>query len=257
MKSATELLRDDVAFLSIVTPDPVVRFLSAPAEADCLYDRLVIVCGTPGSGKTTLARLFEYPSLRTLTLLSRDEQFRDLAAAMVECRAMSEDGPRVIGCRLQMASDYRDFWECPYSDKLKMQLMTSLLQARSILSWFRHLKAMDVPLDTIELVPRQDAVASLEYIGGTSAVRVLERAREIETALYGIVGVLVPPPADLLCEEVIRAYEPFDVIERLRIHRSDETYRDMQPLVICDDAHELHGEQYTRLVHWLGVVNSK
>ena len=58
-KRATEYLRDDEAFLPIVTPEPVATFFARPAKEGRLYDRLTMIIGTPGSGKTTLARLFE------------------------------------------------------------------------------------------------------------------------------------------------------------------------------------------------------
>jgi hypothetical protein len=72
LRRATEFLRDDEAFLAIVSPEPVTYFLGRPGKAGTLYDRLVLLRGTPGSGKTTLARLFEFPTLATLL---RNESF--------------------------------------------------------------------------------------------------------------------------------------------------------------------------------------
>ena len=40
-KRATEYLRDNDEFLSIVTPEPVLHFLQGPAQSGRLYDRLV------------------------------------------------------------------------------------------------------------------------------------------------------------------------------------------------------------------------
>ena len=77
-KRATEYLRDDEAFLAVVTPEPLVTFFQKPAEEDRLYDRLSVIIGTPGSGKTTLARLFQFPTLRTLL---RNRDLSDIQAA--------------------------------------------------------------------------------------------------------------------------------------------------------------------------------
>ena len=63
LRRATEFLRDDEAFLAVVSPEPVSYHLKRPGESGTLYDRLVLLRGTPGSGKTTLARLFEFPTL--------------------------------------------------------------------------------------------------------------------------------------------------------------------------------------------------
>ena len=62
-KRATEYLRDDEAFLAVVTPEPLATFLQKPAKEGRLYDRLAMIIGTPGSGKTTLARLFQFSTL--------------------------------------------------------------------------------------------------------------------------------------------------------------------------------------------------
>ena len=72
LRRATEFLRDDEAFLAIVSPEPVTYFLRGPGTHGTLYDRLVLVRGTPGSGKTTLARLFEFP---TICALLRNQSF--------------------------------------------------------------------------------------------------------------------------------------------------------------------------------------
>jgi hypothetical protein len=121
-KRATEFLRDEEAFLAIVSPEPVTLFLKKPAQSGSLYDRLVLLRGTPGSGKTTLARLFEYPSLSALLRNRGLSTYDDLVAALVDCRAIVNEQPTCIGCRLPMESEYREFWELPYGDSLKLGL---------------------------------------------------------------------------------------------------------------------------------------
>ena len=65
-RRATEQLRDDEEFLSIVSPQPLTYLLKRPAEQGTLYDRLVLFGAAPGTGKTTLARLFEFSALRAV-----------------------------------------------------------------------------------------------------------------------------------------------------------------------------------------------
>src|SRR3954452_1155702 len=180
LRRATEFLRDDEAFLAIVSPEPVTYFLGRPGKAGTLYDRLVLLRGTPGSGKTTLARLFEFPTLATLL---RNESFtghKDLYASLCACGAIAEDRPAVLGCRLPLESDYRDFWEFPYPDELKANLMTALLQARTVLGWFRHLRAAGVPAGEVRLVTRPEAHEVLDTIGGVAGELVRARASAVE-----------------------------------------------------------------------------
>lgn len=254
LKRATELLYDEEAFLAIVSAEPVRYFLEEPGKTGALYDRLVFVRGTPGSGKTTLGRLFEYPTLVALLRHSRIQTYRALHHTLVESRAISKDKPLVLGYRLAMETDYRDFWEFPYPDELKLSLMTALIQARALLGWIRHLTASGVNLADIEIIPRPDAEAAMSAIGGTKATDLLERARGVELSLYKIIGALIAPDVSILDSEGTGAYRPFDVIDQFKIRvgmpQSQETLV-LRPLIILDDAHALHPSQFKSLRHWL------
>ena len=94
-KRATEYLRDDEAFLAVVTPEPLSTFFQKPAEEGRLYDRLAVIIGTPGSGKTTLARLFQYPTLRTLLRNKNLNTYKPLIDTLTACLAVVDDLPTV------------------------------------------------------------------------------------------------------------------------------------------------------------------
>ena len=61
-KRATEYISDPQGLLSLLSAEPLKVFL----DEDEQFDRVVIVVGTPGSGKTTIAKLFEFDTLVTL-----------------------------------------------------------------------------------------------------------------------------------------------------------------------------------------------
>jgi len=252
-KRTTEHFRDDVAFLSVVAPEPITRFLEKHAQNSDLYDRPVVICGTPGSGKTTIGRTFSFRSVQTLLQMrgNREKDYTELVAALANCGVLADDRPLILGCRLQLESDYRDFWECPYPESLKAGLMTSLLQARSVIAWLRQLEEAGYSLDDVQAVARQDAEATVASIGGTAAAQLLKRACEVESALYSIVAALLPPPVEQLEEDATKAYQPFDVIEAFRVRGDDGVEFNLRPLAIFDDAHELHQEQYKELTRWL------
>ena len=129
-KRATEYLRDDEAFLAIVTPEPVIRFFKKPAMEERLYDRLTMIIGTPGSGKTTLARLFEFTTLRTLLRNRSIGNYKPLIDTLTTCGAMRDERPILVGGRIPLEAEYREFRELPYSEDLQTRLMITLLQAR-------------------------------------------------------------------------------------------------------------------------------
>ena len=249
-KRATEYLRDDEAFLAVVTPEPLATFFKKPAEEGSLYDRLTMIIGTPGSGKTTLARLFQFTTLRTLLRNRRMTNYKPLIDMLTICGAIDKGHPTLVGGRLPLEAEYREFWEFPYPEALKTGMMIALLQARTILAWLRSIQASGVPLDQVEIVPRIEVDAALTAIGGKAGPELLERAREIESAIYNISAALMPPDIEEIDREAVTAYQPFDVIEAFRINDGDKLL-ELRPLVIFDDAHSLHPTQLLALQRWL------
>jgi len=254
LRRATEFLRDDEAFLATVSPGPVSFYLERPGRNGALYDRLVQLRGTPGSGKTTLARLFEYPTLQTLLRNQSFTGHKELLAALTACGAIRGEQPYVLGCRLPMESDYRDFWEFPYPNEVKTGLMASLLQARTVLGWFRHLRAAGISAEQVQLITRPESQAVLDTIGGVEGVPVHRRAAEVENRVYKVMTALVAPPESSLPAAVGEAYKPFDHIDRIRVQLgqgAEPSQRDLVPLAIFDDAHVLHPDQFRAFERFL------
>lgn len=250
LSRAAELLRDDEAFLAVVSPEPLTHHLKKFGEAGILFDRLVLIRGSPGSGKTTMARLFEYPTLYTLLRNKSSTGYKDLHSALSECRAVEDDEPLVLGCRLPMESDYRDFWEFPYPDETKIGLMMSLVQARTVLAWFRHLQSAGVSAGQVEMVTRPESKGLLDTIGGVEGEAVLARAAEVENRIYKVITALVPPALESLAKDIGTPYRPFDHILKVRVpavQGAAAGTRELLPLAILDDAHELHPDQFQAL----------
>jgi hypothetical protein len=153
---------------------------------------------------------------------------------------------------LPLDTDYRDFWQFPYPDTLKTGLMTALVQARSVLAWLRHLKSIGISPESVEIVPRADAEAIVEAIGGLNGEGLLKRAREVESGLYKTMGALVAPSESDLLTSATSAYRPFDIIEEIVAPAWDGGEKlHLKPLSILDDAHVLHPNQFRALHHWL------
>ena len=249
-KRVTEYLRDDAAFLAMVTPEPLATFFQEYAKDGRLYDRLAMVIGTPGSGKTTIARLFQFTTLCTLLDSRRRANHTPLIDTLTSCGAIHDYRPVFLGGRLPLETEYRDIWEFDYPDRIKASLMTGLLQARAVLTWLQSVQAVGVPLKQVQIVPSSDSYAALTAIGGTAGPSLLSRARRVEHALYRISAALLPPNLEDVDADATAAYRPFDVIDAFRIKYQDEII-DVRPLIIFDDAHSLHPDQFIALKRWL------
>lgn len=249
-KRATEYLRDDVAFLGLVTPEPLMTFFKRYAQNDTLYVRLAVIIGTPGSGKTTLARLFQYQTLRTLLDHHDLTTHKSLVDALTECHALADGKPIVSACRLPLEAEYREFWNFPYEPDLKFGLMSALLQARSVLGWIRGFNQAGIPLEHITIIPRPEAEAALQKIGGTTGEGLKGRAREVEMAIYRVSAALIPPAVADIDTIAPSAYRPFDVIEAFKL-KTDNGDILLRPLAVFDDAHSLHPDQLAELRNWL------
>jgi hypothetical protein len=251
-KRATEYLRDDEAFLSVVTPAPLFTYFEPKARDGVLYDRLVVVVGSPGSGKTTIATLVQFKTLETLRRQKGMENYRQLVHALTKCGLMRDEEILACGCRLPLESEYREFWELPYEEDLKTGLMHSLLQARAVISWLQNLTSRNrCSLDDIEITPRIDTPAAAAQIGGTSGRNLFEKACQVERDIYRVGSALVPPKAADFPALSIEAYEPFQVIEKFVVSSGEQVPREYIPLVVLDDAHSLHHTQLSRMLAWL------
>jgi hypothetical protein len=243
-KRATEYLREDeAAFLSLVSPDPLQAYLGDAAKRGQLFERLIRIVGTPGSGKTTLATLLEARMVEAVLADPEKEGYADIIQALEVCQFVEKGKQKIAAVRLPMEGEYRDFWELPYEEALRTRLVLALIQARAVLGLVRNLERRH-RRNEIKFIPRSDAVAALEEIGGGETEALVKRAREVERAVYDIGARLVPPRADEIAEAAARPFRPFDVIDAVEVTGPAGEKFVFKPLVILDDAHNLSPRQF-------------
>ena len=250
-KRAIEKVRYDEALLPYVAPAPFEIYLRPHAESDALFDRLVIVSGTPGSGKTTLAHLFRLPTLRTLQEMAETSpQLGDLRDVLANCKAYEGKFPRIASSRLSMEEAYRDSWECYYEPAIRHRLLRSLINARAMLSWLQSFIDVKIPLEAVELVGRRGTPGELDSIGGTTARGAMERAIAVERAVIRVCGALLSPPIEQFPPELNEAYTPIDLLDRFTALIEGRAC-EIVPLLVLDDIQHLHVEQQKHLIRWL------
>lgn len=243
LRRATEYVREDESFLSIVSPAPLTTFLATNKHKDDMFEVPVRIIGAPGSGKTMLATLAEFRMVEKILKDVTNQTNRTLAAALGQAGFLRDGNPHIAAVRVPMESEYRDFWELPYEPIVKTKLAFWLVQARAMLGLVRNLLANRTrTIEEIEFIPRANYEAHLEQIGGLSAIGIRDRALAVQRAIYSVGAGLRAPKLDDIPVDATAPYAPFDAIKGVRIVWNGEPI-ELNPLVMLDDVHALHHDQ--------------
>ncbi|KVM68082.1 hypothetical protein WJ61_25180 [Burkholderia ubonensis] len=128
-----------------------------------------------------------------------------------------------------------------------------MIQAKSVLGWLRQLEDIGVDIRRVRVVTTRLAEAAREAVRADDILQFRERARVTERAIFKLTGALVPPPEEALGEFLSDvSYEPFSIVESLEV--TDLAFgpsRKLRPMIILDDAHELHPTQLEDVDTWL------
>jgi hypothetical protein len=247
LRRATEYIRDDSAFLAIVSPEPLRAFVARHEKRDTLFDLPARIIGSPGSGKTMMATLSEFRLVEAILRDQASENNRVLAGALASAGLLANGKPLIAAVRVPMESEYRDYWELPYDAAVKTKLVLSLVQARAVLGLIRNLTASGRrKVEDLTFVAREGADATLAQIGGVDGTAIRNRAREVEAAIYNVGSGLIAPRLEDVPRAARDAYQPFEVLREVAIDWAGERLS-VKPLVILDDAHTLHPEQFEAL----------
>lgn len=249
-KRASEHLVSSEAFLPLVSPVPLDLILGN-SNISSLLDKLVFVLGTPGSGKTTFGRLFEFETLMTLHERRPLQALKPMVKALADHDVLSESGPTILAARLAMDNEYREMWELPYDDRVKKELLFKLIQSRCVLLWCNALTSHGIKDEEIEIVANQYSPGAIDAIGATDVSNLRAVAARVETEVYKVIHALVPKKLEEI-DNALAPYDPLSHLKEFSVRLPDaQQLVSLKPMLIVDDAHELHPQQFTELSDFL------
>src|SRR5450631_2440959 len=104
IRAADAPIIETAQFLHLYCP----LLLDQLQSEDLSVPKLIVIRGSPGSGKSSLIRLFEADTLLTLHSRRTQSGDHDLVERLSELGAIADSGPRMIGIYIQCDSSLRD-----------------------------------------------------------------------------------------------------------------------------------------------------
>lgn len=253
-KRRTELITDRRTLLSLVSPMPIAEFFRV--DRSDVIDKLTMVVGTPGCGKTTIAQVVEFESLATLCSPDAHRINKGLVDVLTTGKLLVDGAPALLAHWLEMSTNFRDIWELPYPEQTRRALLRAFVQSKSVLGWFRQLESVGISPADVQIILADGADALAAATGADNSTAFRDYAREIERSVFKIVTALVPPDEQEMAERFLNTrYDVFEALKGFRVERWPSQWQTpaslLRPMIIIDDAHELHPMQFLQLRDWL------
>lgn len=246
---ASEFQPNELEFLATLTPSLFRMTLDRYTDPDTLLTKTVAFSSPPGSGKTTLARFFQFTTLHLLlerVRHGREKDAYDELLAFAEERAFVRDGRVVVcGARVSLERDFRELSLLGYSAKRAHELMLSLLGARAVLAWRKAMEQQGLDPAQVRINPTPMGEARLDFLGGRQLDAVARRAEEVERILYSLTANFIPPTEEELLASLGGPFYPLLAIDSFQLPGDEEPVR---PLLMIDDAHWADHEQHQALM---------
>jgi hypothetical protein len=136
MMRASEKIESVASFLRLYSP-VVLDTLIDKKNLGVLWGNVIFIHSSPGAGKTSLLRVFEPASLRTLITAKSSPDYKELITQLKKLEVITNDGIELLGVTILCTRNYETLEELNVSAGQKIRYFFSLLNARVILSSLR------------------------------------------------------------------------------------------------------------------------
>lgn len=245
---AAEQYADAKRFVKMFAPGAI------PILPDTLWDRLIVLRSTPGSGKTSLMRLFEIDSVVWIRTLNKAEP---VYGALADRAVFDEARVLKLAVRIDLDRDYMSLLDLPAEEDTIRRIFLRLLDVRILMAVVRGLLTLvggKFPDDVgrVALIPRSGdphTDAALEKVGGPDGVGLLAYARATEHHIMRILDSLTNTGSRVPLEGHSELHS-IEIIGQSDLVIDGEV-QDLYPVVMFDDGHKLHASQRRLLLQEL------
>lgn len=215
---------------------------------DLFVPKLIVVRGSPGSGKSSLLRLFETDTLLAIHA-RRQPSDQDLVERLTELGILDDSGPRALGIYIQCDSSLRDIANLPSHQPLQ-RLFNTLLDTKILVLFLRAVQRLRAvgcltipddlvlqPLPSSELPPLLFSEArSLNALEGICA--------RIDNDFGSLLNSFPDDPLPPSIQPHARLYSLPYLAQQLQQH---EALANLLPVIMLDDVQELYSDQREHL----------
>jgi hypothetical protein len=216
---------------------------------DLFVPKLIIVRGSPGSGKSSLLRLFETDTLLAIHARRSQRSDQELVERLTELGVLAESGPRVFGLYIQCDSSLRDTANLPATQS-SLRLFNTLLDTRILVLFLRAVRrliethCLMLPADfTLEPLPSSETPP--HFLSQRCSLDELEeKCSKIESDFGLLLNSFPDDPLPPSIQPHARVYSLSYMSLQLQRNPS---FSDLVPIVMLDDVQELYPEQRQQL----------
>lgn len=210
---------------------------------DLFVPKLIIIRGSPGSGKSSLLRLFEADTLTTVHSRRRQNRDEDLVHRLERLDVLSDSGPKVLGIYIQCDSSIRDIAHLPSDTG---QLLNALLDVRIVHSFVKSIRQLELAgclesVNDLMLIPLDSGEMPPEIFSCSRRMDELQALCSSKEQDFS--RLLNSFPDDPLPPSIQRHARVYSLKYLARQIHELPAFSNLMPVVMLDDFQELYQEQ--------------
>ncbi len=226
--------------LKLLLPDDI----SAPGK-------LLVLRGSPGSGKSSLLRLFEPETLLAIHQRRKQTTEQALLDRLTSLGAINDFGPQVIGIYLDCDSSLREISNLPLGEA-NVKVLNTMLDVRIVSNFLRSIKSMiatellSPEMEDIQLAPLSPQETPPMIFGKAQTLSSLcYECEQIEADFGTLLNSFPGDPIPSSIQPHARIFA-FSFLNQQR--QAAGPLGHLVPLVMLDNLHELYFDQRQQIL---------